>query len=125
MKLGKSVIAVPKEAAGELREFFNDSEWGSIRLHVFSGLLSSEERMRAMMETLERIRLNNQTLKSEIESLRKIISRNQFDSEDIPRAKGVVRAINSLIDLDWTDNNEFSKSIQKEIKPIKGAISEF
>lgn len=123
LKLGKSVIAVPKLSAGKLRSFFNNPEWGPINLYVFTGIFQNKDRMKAMNETLNRVRVTRDTiLKSEIKALIKAKSQNNINSTDFPRIRRILKSINKLERLDWTDNKEFSRNINDKINPLKNIV---
>lgn len=123
LKLGKSVIAVPEPAADRVSAFFQDSKWDPISLYVFTGIFPSEDRMRAMQETLDHVRVTpDATLGSEIESLLKIVSRDNLDSSDIPRARRVLKAVDELTKLDWTDERGFSRDLREKTAPLRKAV---
>lgn len=123
MRLGKSVIAVPKTAREEVDAFFEDSRWGSIDLYSFDGILPSDDRRKAMEETLERIKSpQNETLRSEIESLKRLESKNQLDSQDSRRVRGVLNKVESLLRHDWTDDSEFTKDLRQDIEVLNDYV---
>lgn len=123
LKLGKSVIAVPKSAAERVNTFFQNSKWNPISLYIFTGIFPSEDRMKAMKETLNRVRVTpDATLGSEIESLLKIISQDNLDSGDVPRARRALKAVDELTKLDWTDEREFSRNLGEKIAPLRRAV---
>lgn len=123
LKLGRSVFAVPERAADKVSEFFQDSKWRPINLHAFTGILPPEDRMRAMEETLDRRKLVlGEDLRSEIKSLREIASQGRLNSTDLHRARRVLKAVDELTELDWTDEKKFSRNLQERITPIREAV---
>ncbi|KXA92676.1 hypothetical protein AKJ64_02555 [candidate division MSBL1 archaeon SCGC-AAA259E17] len=83
LRLGKSVIAVPKTAQGEVDNFFEDSRWESMELYTFDGILPPEDRMEAMEDALNWVVVGeDRTLESEIDSLCSLESRGLWCGAD-------------------------------------------
>ncbi|KXB05556.1 hypothetical protein AKJ49_00545 [candidate division MSBL1 archaeon SCGC-AAA382A03] len=124
LRLGKSVIAVPKSARDKLDNFFQDSKWGSIDLYSFDGILPRKDRMKAMKETLERIKIDpNHSLKEEIEFLKSMKEEGELDSRQVQKAKRVVKRCEDLMKHDWSDEKEFSKQLKNKIIFLQKIIS--
>ncbi|KXA93930.1 hypothetical protein AKJ36_03630 [candidate division MSBL1 archaeon SCGC-AAA259I07] len=120
LRLGKSVIAVPKKARGEVDGFFEDSRWGPMELYSFDGILPPGDRMEAMKCTLSKIMIGeDRTLESEIESLLSLESRNSLNPEDEYRVRRVLERAEELMRYDWTDGSEFSKRLRKRLNPLR------
>ncbi len=120
LRLGKSVIAIPKRAEKSLDDFFENSKWGSIDLYAFDGILPSEDRLRAMHEALERVKVTrDEPLFSEIKYLRSIEKRGSIESEELERIKRVVRQCGELMDHDWSDDSKFSEELNNMIEPLR------
>lgn len=121
LRLGKSVIAVPKTAQGEVDDFFDDSRWEPMELYSFDGILPPGERMEAMEDVLDRVVVGeDRTLGSEIDSLRSLESRGALDPEDKHRIGRVLERAEELMRHDWTDGSEFSKRLGKRLDPLTG-----
>ncbi len=124
LRLGKSVIAIPKSAQNSLDNFFNDPKWEKIDLYSFDGILPSEDRMKAMKGVLERVEVTREeSLNSEIDSLLSIDSRDKVGNEELQRIRRVVEECQNLLRHDWTDNEEFSKKLEERIRPLREKIS--
>ncbi|MFQ6129196.1 MAG: hypothetical protein ACE5OT_00080 [Candidatus Hadarchaeaceae archaeon] len=126
VKLGKSVIAVPKAAAGHLEAFFSDPRWQPLELHSFDAILPAEVRARAMEETLASLAIGRERvgLVTEIEELSAAIGRSELVPELAERARHVLQAAEQLIAFDWTDEREFSRRLGPCLVQLrKGAIS--
>ncbi len=124
LRLGKSVIAIPKSAQNSLDNFFNDPIWKNIDLYSFDGILPSEDRIKAMEKALGRIDVGREeSLDSEIDSLLSIESRDKVENEEIQRIRKVVEKCKDLMSHDWTDNKEFSKNLKERIRPLREKIS--
>ena len=120
LRLGKSVLAVPKLAREELDHFFNNPDWEEIELHSFDGILTSDERMKSMKRTLGRIKIGKEkSLDEEITSLQKLISKNALEEQDFPRLDNVVKKCDRLKKYDWTDDKKFSKYLEVIIDSLK------
>lgn len=120
LRLGKSVIAIPKSAEDELDEFFGRSHWSGIDLYAFDGILPSEDRFEAMRKALNRIKVaEDQTLRSEIDYLNRMREKNQLNSVGTHRIERVLKKSEDLMSLDWTDGQEFSKSLEEEIEKLR------
>ncbi|KXB05554.1 hypothetical protein AKJ49_00535 [candidate division MSBL1 archaeon SCGC-AAA382A03] len=120
LRLGKSVIAVPKKTQGEMDGFFEDSRWGPIDLYSFDGILPSEDRMKAMEDALSEIMVGeDRTLKSEIDALLSLESRNSLDPEDEHRVRRVLERAEELMRCDWTGGAEFSEGLRRKISSLK------
>jgi len=123
LRLGKSVIAVPKNAETEFREFFEDSRWGDIDLYAFDGVLPNGDRMRAMEEVLERIKIGTEaSLNSEIDFLLELVYRGDFNSDYIGRAMRVLEKCEELIEHDWTDDYKFSEKLNERLDPLRSEV---
>lgn len=120
LRLGKSVIAVPEAARGELDGFFEDEEWGSIDLYSFDGILPSEDRMEAMQETLERRRVRKEMdMESEIENLLSMLGRAVIEPEDRNRIRVLLDHVEDLEGYDWSDGRVFSEELEEKIAPLR------
>lgn len=120
LRLGKSVIAIPKNAQSEIDDFFQNPEWGDIDLYSFDGVLPSQDRYEAMEDTLASIRVaRKNTLAEEIEILLNLESKNNITSEEEPRISKVLEECERLIEYDWTDDSEFSDGLEEKIEPLR------
>lgn len=120
LRLGKSVIAIPKSAEDTLNEFFGRSHWSGIDLYAFDGILPSEDRMEAMREALNRIGVaEDQNLSSEIDYLNRMRGKNQLDNVGSHRIKRTLKKSEKLMSLDWTDGQEFSKNLNEKIRNLR------
>ncbi|KXA92062.1 hypothetical protein AKJ65_08110 [candidate division MSBL1 archaeon SCGC-AAA259E19] len=121
LKLGKSVIAVPKTAQGEVDNFFKDSRWESMELYTFDGILPPKDRMEAMEDALNRVVVGeDRTLESEIDSLCSLESRGSLDPEDRHRVRRVLEGAEELMEQDWTDGSKFSERLRERLDPLRG-----
>ncbi len=124
LRLGKSVIAVPKTAEGKMDEFFENSRWGPIDLYSFDGIIPSRDRHKAMKETMKRVEIRkDRTLESELESLLSLHSKGQLESAEKPRVRRVLEEAKRLMKHDWTENSEFSEDLKNRIEPLEKWIS--
>lgn len=123
LRLGKSVIAVPKSAKGELDAFFEEEQWGSIDLYSFDGILPSDDRMAAMREVPGRRRITkDDTLESEIENLRTLVGGNVPGPEERRRIGTVLDHVEDLKKYDWSDDREFSEELDEKVRPLRKEI---
>ncbi|KXB02198.1 hypothetical protein AKJ45_03660 [candidate division MSBL1 archaeon SCGC-AAA261F19] len=121
--LGRSVIAVPQKAAKKLDSFFEDPRWTPRELHSFDAILPSNQRLKAMNSTLDRIELtSSRTLREELNSLLATLSGGKIDREDLARIRKVLRAARRLMEMDWSENREFSKSFRERLAPLKKCL---
>ncbi|KXB00822.1 hypothetical protein AKJ41_03615 [candidate division MSBL1 archaeon SCGC-AAA259O05] len=126
LRLGKSVIAVPKTARNEVDDFFEDSRWKPRELYSFDGILPPEDRMEAMEDALSRIMVGeDRTLESEIESLLSLESRRSLDPENKHRVRRVLERVEELMGHDWTDGFEFSKRLRERLDPLRNLTDRF
>ncbi|KXA89252.1 hypothetical protein AKJ61_03280 [candidate division MSBL1 archaeon SCGC-AAA259B11] len=120
LRLGKSVIVVPKTARGEVDNFFEDSRWKPMELYSFDGILPPDDRMEAMENALSRIMIGeDRTLESEIESLISLESQGSLDPEDKHRVRRVLERVEKLMEHDWTDGSEFSERLRERLDPLR------
>ncbi len=121
VKLGKSVIAVPKAAAGHLDAFFSDPRWQPLELHSFDAILPAEVRGRAMDETLASLVIGRERvgLAAEIEELSAALRQGELAPELAERARHVLRAVEELIAIDWTDEQEFSHKLEPHLAQLR------
>lgn len=125
LRLGKSVIAVPKKTRGEVDDFFGDSRWEPMELYSFDGILPPEDRMEAMEDALSGVMVGeDRTLESEIESLLSLESRDSLDPEDEYRVRRVLERAEELMRCDWTGGAEFSEGLRKKISSLKRWMSQ-
>lgn len=118
--LGRSVIAVPQKATKKLDSFFKDPRWTPCELHSFDAVLPSDQRLEAMSSTLDRIELtSSRTLREELDSLLVTLRGSKMDREDLARVRKVLRAAQRLMEMDWSENREFSKSFRERLAPLK------
>ena len=121
-KLGKSVIAVPKAAAAKLRSFFSNPRWQPMELHAFDAILPSDIRLRAMEAALDRaIKVGPKQwakLADEISELTALL-RQHPEPEVVERVNRALRAADELMRLDWSDDLEFSRTLEVKLAPLK------
>jgi len=124
VKLGKSVIAVPRAAAARLEAFFLDPRWQPIELHSFDAILPAEVRVRAMEETLASLAVGRGRvgLAAEIEELSAAFRRGELIPEVEERARHILRVAEELTALDWTDEREFSQKLEPHLGQLRRAI---
>ena len=125
LKLGKSVIAVPKVAAPRLEEFFSDSKWQPMELHSFDAILPPELRARAMEEALTGyIVLGRERAKitTEMDELLSTARQRKLTPEFAERTRCILRVIEGFIDLDWTDEKEFSRRLEPYLIQLRKVI---
>lgn len=124
VKLGKSVIAVPKAAAARLEAFFSDPRWQPLELHSFDAILPAEVRARAMEKTLASLTIGRERagLATEIEELSTVVRQGELAPELAERARHVLRVAEELIALDWTDEREFSRRLEPYLAQLRRAI---
>ncbi len=123
LRLGKSVIAIPKKARYKLDDFFGDSKWDPIDLYSFDGILPPGDRMSAMREALNRIKITpKQTLDSSIEALLRLEYKDSLDEDDFQKIRKVIEKCERLMKNDWTDDMEFSESLRERISPLREKI---
>ena len=124
VKLGKSVIAVPKAAAARLEAFFSDPRWQPIELHSFDAILPAEVKARAMEETLASLAIGRERvgLAAEIEELSAALRQGELAPELAERARHVLRAAEELVAIDWTDGQEFSHKLDPHLVQLRRAI---
>lgn len=122
LRLGRSVIAVPKQAAPRLRSFFSDPRWGPLELHEFDALLPPEPRLQAMEEALRRpLELAPKrwaSLGQTIEEL-SALARGPPDPTLAERARRALRAAEGLMELDWSEGREFSRALRAKLEPLR------
>jgi len=125
LKLGKSVIAVPKVAAPRFEDFFSDSKWQPIELYSFDAILPPELRARAMEEALadymvlgrERVKIT-----TEMDELLSIARQRKLTPEFAERARHILRVIEEFIALDWTEGQEFSRRLEPYLIQLRKVI---
>ena len=124
LKLGKSVIAVPKAAAPRLEEFFSNPRWQPIELHSFDAILPPKLRERAMEEALfgyvvgrERVKIN-----TEMGDIITTAGQRKLPPELAERARRLLRVIEEFIAVDWTDRQEFSRRLEPYLIQLKKVI---
>lgn len=124
LKLGKSVIAVPKAAAPRLEEFFSNPRWQPIELHSFDAILPPKLRERAMEEALfgyvvgrERVKIN-----TEMDDIITTAGQRKLPPELAERARRLLRVIEEFIAVDWTDRQEFSRRLEPYLIQLKKVI---
>ena len=122
-RLGKSVLAVPKSAQRKLDVFFGREDWGEIELHSFDGIFPSAKRLKSMRRTLGRINISdNRSLKSEIEALLELKSKNGLEEMDFNRIEILLEKCEDLMELDWSDNEKFSSELEEKLSSLKKEI---
>ncbi len=123
VRLGKSVLAVPKAAARHLDSFFAEPRWRPLELHSFDAILPADVRMRAMEDALNRPLVigpkQRARLIDEIGALRSLVRRAPPEPELVERIRRVLRAADELCRLDWTDNREFSRKLEVQLAPLR------
>ncbi len=125
VKLGKSVIAVPRVAAARLEAFFSDPKWQPMDVYSFDAVLPAEVRVRAMSEILagpfvvgrERVKLDD-----EIDELLAAAGRGKLAPELAERARHVLRVVEEIVTLGWTDGSEFSRWLELRLAQLRRAI---
>ena len=125
LKLGKSVIAVPKAAASRIEAFFSDPRWQPMEIYSFDAFLPAELRARAMDEALathlvlgrERVKLAD-----EIDEILAASRQGKLAPELAERARHVLRVAEELVALDWTDEQEFSRRFEPCLAQLRRAI---
>jgi len=124
VKLGKSVIAVPKAAAARLEAFFSDPRWQPLELHSFDAILPAEVRARAMEETLASLAIGRERvgLAAEIEELSAALRQGELAPELAERARHVLRVAEELIAIDWTDEREFSHKLEPHLAQLRADV---
>ena len=124
VKLGKSVIGVPKAAGANLEAFFSDPRWQPIELHSFDAILPAEVRARAMEVTLASLMIGRERvgLAAEIEELSAVLRQGELGPELTERARYVLRVAEELIAFDWTDEREFSRRLEPCLVQLRRAI---
>lgn len=121
VKLGKSVIAVPRAAAARLEAFFSDPRWQPLELHSFDAILPGDVRARAMEEMLASLVIGRERVRlaAEIEELSAALRQGGLAPEHAERARHVLRAVEELIALDWTDEMEFSHRLEPHLAQLR------
>jgi len=125
VKLGKSVIAVPKAAAARLEAFFSDPRWQPLELHSFDAILPGELRARAMDEFLASpIAFGRERVKpiDEIQGLLAAAGQGKLAPELAERARHLLRVAEELVTIDWTDGQEFSRRIGPFLAQLRRAF---
>lgn len=124
VKLGKSVIAVPRAAAARLEAFFSDPRWQPLELHSFDAILPAEIRTRAMEEMLASLTIGRERvgLAAEIEELSAALRQGELAPEHAERARHVLRAAEELLALDWTDEREFSHRLEPHLAQLRANV---
>jgi hypothetical protein len=118
VKLGKSVLAVPIQAAPRLKSFFRNPMWQPIELHVFDAHLPPDIRLQAMDRALATSNLGEATLKEEIASLQ-LLCKGKASADIVERVGRAMRAARELMALDWSDGREFSASLEAQLAPLR------
>jgi len=124
VKLGKSVIAVPKAAGAKLEAFFSDPRWQPLELHSFDAILPAEVRARAMEETLASLMIGRERvgLAAEIEELSAVLRQGELGPGLTERARHVLRVAEELIAFDWTDEREFSHRLEPYLAQLRAKV---
>ena len=124
VKLGKSVLAVPKAAAARLETFFLDPRWQPLELHSFDAILPAEVRARAMEEILASLTIGRERvgLAAEIEELSAVLRQGELIPEQAERARHVLRVIEELIAIDWTYEREFSQRLEHHLAQLRANV---
>lgn len=121
VKLGKSVLAVPIQAAPRLKAFFRNPAWQPIELHIFDAVLPPETKLQAMTNVLATSRIGEETLKDEIAALQHILQQGKANAETLERINRVLRAADELMKTDWSDGKEFSSRLGTQLAPLRKA----
>ena len=119
VKLGKSVLAVPIQAAPRLKSFFRNPMWQPIELHTFDAILSPDARLQAMDRALATSNLGEVTLKEEIAALQQLLYRGKASADVVERVAKALRAVRELAALDWSDGKEFSTRLEAQLAPLR------
>jgi hypothetical protein len=123
IKLGRSVIAVPMEAAPLLKSFFSDPRWAPIELHVFTAVLPARLRLESMEKALgQPVKIaekETSKLSDEIVSVQKLSEGGEIGPRLKERAEKAVRLCEALLSVDWSDGQEFSTKLRGELEKLK------
>jgi len=119
VKLGKSVLAVPIQAAPRLRSFFRNPMWQPIELHMFDAILPLDIRLQAMDRALATSNLGEVTLKEEIAALQQLLYRGKASADVVERVVRALRVVKELMMLDWSDGKEFSIRLETQLAPLR------
>ena len=119
VKLGKSVLAVPIQAAPRLRSFFRNPMWQPIELHAFDAILQPDIRLQAMDRALVTSNIGELTIKDEIVSLQQLLYRGKASVDVVERVGKALRAVKELMVLDWSDGREFSTRLEPQLAPLR------
>lgn len=120
LPLGKSVFAVPQEASDEVLAFFEDPKWEPAEVHVFDANLPPDDRYEAMERTLERIQIfEDRSLREELDYLEVMARKGDISKETLERAEKTTKAVEKVLQMDWTEDLSFSESIREELELIK------
>ncbi len=123
IKLGKSVIAVPKAAAARLRSFFSNPRWQPMELHMFDAILPPDVRLRAMEAALNRMikvgPKQSAKLADEIGELTALLEHPSPEPEVVERMNRALRAADELMKVDWSDGFEFSRMLEAKLTPLR------
>jgi hypothetical protein len=121
-KLGKSVLAIPIQAAPRLRSFFRNPMWQPIELHVFDAIIPPDVRLQAMERALAVSNVGEVTLKEEITSLQQLLYRGKASDDVIERVARALRVARELTTLDWSDGKEFSTHLEAQLVPLRKVV---
>ncbi len=125
LKLGKSVIAVPKAAASCFEEFFWDPKWQPIEFYSFDAILPPELRARAMEEALAGYIFlggGHTKITIEMDEILSMEGQGELTPEFAERARGVLRVVEGFVALDWTDGREFSRRFEPYLMRVRELI---
>ena len=125
VKLGKSVLAVPIQAAPKLKALFRNPAWQPIELHIFDAFLPPEIRLQAMGSVLATSRIGEETLKDEITALQHLLQQGKANAETLERVNRVLRATDELMKTDWSDGKEFSSRLGAQIALLRKAVRQY
>ena len=124
LKLGKSVIAVPKVVAPRLEEFFSNLRWQPMELYSFDAILSPELRARAMEEAFAGYVVGRERVKisTEMDELLTTAGQRKLIPELAEQARRILRVIEGFIAVDWTDRQEFSRRLEPYLIQLRKVI---
>lgn len=125
--LGKSVFAVPINAAGKVKMFFSNPAWKPIELHIFTAILPNQMRLKAMYDSLY-ARMKIGQWSNLAEGLKEInewaTKGGKITPELKKQAELIIDISREIMNYDWSDGREFSKELEIKLQPVQAIINE-